>query len=179
LKLTAGDIFQRYVISRQQFGSLPSNIFGMMIDIRQYISDITFELFMRTGRVSVTIDPNETSLSNYSNVLATRVGLRLEDATGEPNLLQATITHEGRALIYDQAGQAHTYTHVPISIPYEIRNRRIVVDGTVASAAGDYEGISPYGPWTLQINLLDSGFLARVSKMFLVFDGKARARRTR
>src|SRR5262249_24983573 len=155
--------------SRQQFGSLPSNITGMAIDLTQYVSAPSWGQFRRTGKLTVTIDQADTGLLNYSNVLSTRVGLRLQDGTGEPTILQATITHEGRSLIYDQAGQAHTFTHVPIAIPYEKRNGNIIVDGTVASTAGDYEGLSPYGPWTLQINATDDGFLARVSKMALVF----------
>jgi hypothetical protein len=177
LKVTAGDILRRYVASRQQFGSLPSNISAMTVDLTRYIPAKSWSEFKQTGRVSVTIDPTEPALSHYSHVLATKVGLRIEDDKGQPNGLQVTITHEGRALIYDQAGQAHTYTHVPIAIPFDVQEGKIVVDGTVASKEGDYDGISPYGPWTIQINFTDDGFLSRVSKIALVFDGKARARR--
>ena len=168
-----------YYESRARYGSMPANIIGMKIDITPYIPQRIWSEFLRSGKLTVAIDPMQQELSRYANVLITRVQLELVGLHGEqPNRIQATLTHEGRALIYDRSGNSHTFSHVPVSVPFEMEDGRLIVDGNVATGTNDYEGLTPYGPWSINIDTtrMDHGFLARMKGIQLVFDGKARGR---
>jgi hypothetical protein len=169
LTATAASIVSLYANSKAAFGSLPANI------VAKEAKD-SLSAFKKTGIVTVAIDPKEPSLLTYSNLLATRVWIELKGPNGRPKHLQVTLTHEGRALVYDQLGQAHTFSHVTVPVPYETYNNKVVTDGAVASGTSDYEGLSPYGPWTIHINAVDDGFLEKVEKISFLFDGKARGR---
>jgi hypothetical protein len=176
LEITQSNIISLYSQSKVDFGSQASNIKGMKIELINSVTPETLSRFKTAGIMAVTLDPGLAQLRAYSNVLATKIGLEIDDNHGPVTSVQATITHEGRALIFDQQGQAHTFSHVPVSIPYEVKEGVTIVDGSFAPDTGDYEGISPYGPWTIHVTQPDKNILANIKSVRLVLDGKARGR---
>jgi hypothetical protein len=172
---TAQASLSLYTAALAGFGSQPANIRGKDIDLLPYITKIALEKFKKTKIIHVAISPKDQSLLAYSNLLATRVGLKVKGPTGEAKYLQVNITHEGRSLIFDQTGRSHTFSHVAITTPYEVQAGHVVSDGAIAIDK-DYVGVSPYGPWTIHINSVDQSILDHMQGLALTFDGKGRAR---
>lgn len=169
-------LLDTYTQRMAEFGAEPANIQDKKIDIMNLIPTKMLEEFRKSGRVFVAIDPNHQDLAWLSFALATKVSLELEDSMGPALDLQASFTHEGRSLIFDRSGRSHTFSHVPVSIPYERKGGTVVVDGSIAGGQTGYVGLSPYGPWTIQVWQTDPGMLARFKKISLVFSGKGRSR---
>jgi hypothetical protein len=183
LEAAQQNVLGLYAASKAAFGAAPSNM-RLRIDLLPYIPKGSLAKFRTSGKVSVSLPPNQVDLSPYTNVRATRIGLEMRDAHGPPKRMQANIIHEGLALIFDASRRPHVFSHVAVPVPFEINNGKTVIDGSVAanerdgnsSDANDYDGLTPYGPWAIEINLatIDPGFLERMSQLTLVIEGKAR-----
>jgi hypothetical protein len=179
LRSTKDALMNAYDKTRGVFGAAPSNIVGQEIDLMPYVPTAIWKTFRSTGKITVTIGAVEKELAAWSFVLMTKVQIKVIGPNGEPQDLQATIYHEGRALIFDESGTAFTFSHVPVPVPFERQNGAVVIDGSVASDVGDYVGLTPYGPWTIQIDpaTIDAGFLQTAQRMSFIFTGKARGRK--
>ena len=79
-------------------------------------------------------------------------------------------------MMKDENGLVHDFLHVGIKIAYETNDDgSIAIDPTIRKEHGDYEGISPFGLWSVELHELDPKVLSSVSSVRLHFDGWARA----
>lgn len=176
LSSSALDLYSRYKQTMDTFGGDPQNIVGFQVDLTPYLSSGTLTRFRQTGIATVAIDAANHDLSNYSYLYVTRVWIRLESSSGILKTFQTSITHEGRALLFDSSKKPFVFSHLPVTVGYQVLNGNDVVDGNIAGQQSSYAGLTPYGPWTLKIDLqsIPHNFLASLTKISLMFDGKGR-----
>lgn len=178
LTASAEDLRSRYKQAMETFGSDPQSIKALPINLMPYITPENLRQFRQTGTVTVTVDSAHHDLSRLSNVYVTRVSLRMEDRTGILKSFSANITHEGRALVFSSSGKAFLFSHAPVTVAYKVTGGTDVVLGNIATEKSAYAGLTPYGPWTINLDLqsIPSAFFNSMTKLSLVFDGKGRAR---
>lgn len=176
LNSSALDLYSRYKHAMETFGGDPQNITGFQVDLTAYLSSGSLSRFRQTGLATVAIDPANHDLSNYSYMYVTRVWIKLENSSGALKTFQASITHEGRALLFDSSRKPFVFSHLPVTVGYQVANGKDVVDGNIAGQQSSYAGLTPYGPWTIKVDLqsIPPKYLASLTKISLMFDGKGR-----
>jgi hypothetical protein len=90
-------------------------------------------------------------------------------------------------MMLDAAGGNHMFLHTPINVPYGVdASGNVTITGDFsgkftappASSGGGplYNGVSPYGPWTITISAMDTQLRSKITSIIVVFKGSGRGR---
>ena len=176
LRATALNLLAKYVRQRETVGSDPQRYLGKTIDMTPYLTKTDLDRFRREGIVTATIPISDSTFGSRCHVRASKVWVSLEGSGEKPKRLNVTMSHHGNSQIRGERGQIFSFVHVPIKIAYETNDDgNPVFDGTIQQSKGDYEGVAPFGTWTIQFDDLDPAFRNSVSAIKIHLDGWARA----
>ncbi len=173
---------QQYQDILAQFGSSPARENHLTVDITPYISPASLKKFRTTGTLLFAIPITDPTFNGLTQVLTQSIQISLSGIHPPDQALVANFTHCGRSTLLDEKGQPHDFSHVPASAQY-----RRLSDGTVSgvgqigdtlesnAASAGYVGVSPYGPWRVQMFTSDVSILHSITKIEVSFDVVARA----
>lgn len=132
--------------------------------------------FRSAGIITFVVGDDDSNFINYSHALATRIWISFVGPRSKVAGFTAAFKNHGRALIFDDSGVAHIFSHVTVPVSYEVGpNGEEVVSGEIAPPGGDYVGVSPFGPWTLAVLNLQPDVLKEIKDVTIHFDGFARS----
>jgi hypothetical protein len=176
LRSTARELLNQYVRQRERVGTDPQRFYNKIVDLKPHLPDAELDRFRQQGKVTVSVPITDPTFGSRCHVRASKIWISLQGDAAIPKRLNATITHHGQSMMKDENGLVHDFLHVGIKIAYETNDDgSIAIDPTIRKEHGDYEGISPFGLWSVELHELDPKVLSSVSSVRLHFDGWARA----
>lgn len=129
-----------------------SHIQNVDIDLAPYLGQRGVKELQTKGAATFTL-PNDISIfQDDSHVLVSKVAIAFRTQNGPSSVVDVTLIHHGRAVMFDETGEMHLYSHVPVKVHYRKVNNVVQEDGRTASNM--FTGLSPYGPWTIQLDTL-------------------------
>lgn len=121
---------------------------GLSIPLRRLLSPASMKAFLAGEQVSVALAEDEEIFLHKYGLTTRRVYLDPRLGVGKFTLLFA---HQGRSLMRLRDGSFAAYTHVVISGTHQVgEGGSLIADGGTG-AGGDFVGVSPYGPWRIQL----------------------------
>lgn len=181
------NVVQQYYNALAGFGAAPTP-FSVTVDIRPYLSDQELKEFAKGHKAlnfSLPIDASE--FKALSQVMVNKIGVTFRNKTSVIQDFTLNFTHHGHSVMLGADGSKHVFLHTPIHVPYGVDaagNETINGDfsgqftSPPAAAGGShlYNGVSPYGPWTIDISTMDEDKRATISNVRVRFAGYARGR---
>jgi hypothetical protein len=166
-----------YKMALESFGADPEPIDRLAIPLLPYVPSTTLAKFRHSGSLTVSIDVKQPDLATLFNVYVSRVWLKIESSAGVLQSFRARIRHEGRAVLFDAQRKPYSFSHMPVQIEYIIRDGNEIVNGTIIQQQSQYAGLTPYGPWTIEIDMgsIPTGYLINVTNLSLLFMGSGRS----
>ncbi len=184
------NITKKYYDGLEAKGVCPTH-FTIQVSIGQYLATGVLQSFA-AGATALTfsIPTDAPEFAAISQALVSQIGVAF--ASGGTKLTEFTLnlTHHGHAVILDQNGGTHVFLHDPITVPYGVDlagNETIHGDfgGSMSTPAGAsstcpgsqlYNGVSPYGPWTINLSTMDPNQRSKITSVTCSFTGQCYGR---
>lgn len=166
------NLWKKYTEEKAALGSASAVLDRVPVSLRSLVGAEGLLKLQTAQRVTFVLPPGQPQFVDLCKVFVDKVDVRLYSQGTELQDYGVTLVHHGHSLIFDAQGGAHTYSHVPLRIPYRVEGRRPTVLGETDQE--DYVGVSPYGPWTLELDT--STTVSELSDVILHMTGRARAR---
>jgi hypothetical protein len=181
------NIVTQYYNALAGFGAAPTP-FSVAVDILPYLSDQDLQGFAKGGKAlnfSLPIDASE--FKALSQVMVNKIGVVFMDHDSAILDFSLNFTHHGHSVMLGADGSKHVFLHTPIHVPYGVDTAGTeTINGDfsgqftsppAASGGGHlYNGVSPYGPWTIDISTMDKDKRSTISEVRVRFAGYARGR---
>jgi hypothetical protein len=179
-------IVERYYNALAASGAAPTP-FTIAVDIVPYLPPGALQSFAAGATLSFSLPPDATEFKAVSQAMINKIAVKFAKSTGPLAAFSVNFTQHGHSMMLDASGGQHMFLHTPINVPYGVDatgNPTITGDfsgqltAPPASLSGGplYSGVSPYGPWTINISAMDAKQRSTITSVTVVFSGSARGR---
>jgi hypothetical protein len=180
-------IIGKYYNALAASGAAPTP-FEIAVDIVPYLPPDALQSFAAGMMpLSFSLPPDAAEFKAVSQAMVNKVGVKFANGTSSLENFSVNFTQHGHSMMLDASGGKHMFLHTPITVPYGVdANGSETITGDFsgrftappASFGGGplYSGVSPYGPWTINISAMDAQQRSTITSVIVVFSGSARGR---
>jgi hypothetical protein len=180
-------LVQRYYNALAGYGAAPTP-FTVNINLLRYLPTGALQSFAAgITSLSFSIPPDAPELKALSQAMVNKIGVAFATQSGALSNFSLNLTHHGHAVMLDADGGKHVFIHAPIHVPFGVDEQgKVTITGDfsgqftappAASGGGHlYNGVSPFGPWTIDINTMDARQRSAITSVTVRLSGYGRGR---
>lgn len=139
----------------------------------------SLDQFIKNGSLVFSLPPSCPEFKGYCHVLAQAIGVEFPGLK-KNTAFHAVFKHLGSSPILDRSGKTHVFSHQVVPASYHVDSEGIVLSsgqlaGSVdGSPNSNYVGVSPFGPWLLELDGISPTNRKSIKKVRIFFDTLAR-----
>jgi hypothetical protein len=149
----ATNVNQQYLQVLDALGRESDEAENLQMPLKDVLTDDALERLKRGEAIVFSLRPQADDLfaGRYA-VKASRIALRFRDGN-TPRGIRIAFEQCGRSVIRDRNGNLSTYSHTSVPVAFQINREGEVISGGRILREGEspFVGVSPYGPWKMQI----------------------------
>lgn len=172
LKAARFNVWKKYTEEKASLGSPSTVLDRVPVSLAALVGEEGLRKLQTNRQVTFVLPPEHPDFIDLCKVLVGRVDVSFYSQGKALNDYGVTLVHHGQSLIFDAQGRPHIYSHLPLRVPYRVQGGRETVYGNTNQE--DYVGVSPYGPWTLELDTHTT--VKDLSEVVLGMSGHCRSR---
>lgn len=172
LEVSADNATEAYTDAMDAFGQAPQGAEKIVLPLWPLLTRADQVRFAAGKQVLLVIPADVSVFAGYYAVQTRRLGFARRDTTRLPGTLSIVFEHQGHSLVFGRDRTRHVYTHVKVVGDFTQDPNNVNSPGTLVnpSDATRFVGVSPFGPWVIQLRAADPQAKEALSQAYLEFD---------
>jgi len=177
LSATAASLIQRFGQALIAFGQDAQSAKGIPVALADVLGPADLEQFLEGKPVAFALNEIDDRVFGGSYAVQTRrLAFVSASATQIGGAFSVKIEHCGRSVVRQRDRSSRVFAHVPVTATYlqtvfnQVSAEGDLLDPSAGAGNSRYVGVSPYGPWRLQLDTADDTVRTALRSGYLMFD---------